>query len=115
MLFISTSTPMVCFFISSICLATFSFIIKSSISFCVFSLLVVHIFALKADNSKSIPRHILYNLQRKNCVFLQLLTNASNNLFLWKLHFHLHLSPAPPTFFRIPDITPAALVSVPVL
>ena len=72
MLFISTSTPMVCFFISSICLATFSFIVESSVSFCVFSLSVVHIFALKADNSKSILRDILHNLLRDNLCILQL-------------------------------------------
>ena len=31
MLFISTSTPMVCFFISSICFATFAFMLISSV------------------------------------------------------------------------------------
>src|SRR5699024_154486 len=70
MLFISTSTPIVCFFISSICLATFSFIVESSVSFCVFSLSVVHIFALKDDNSKSILRDILHNLLRDNLCIL---------------------------------------------
>ena len=43
MLFISTSTPMVWFFISAICLAVFSFILKSSVFLprgCVFSLSV---------------------------------------------------------------------------
>src|SRR5699024_11008171 len=75
MLFISTSTPMVCSFILAICIAVFSFILKSSVFLpcgCVFPF-GVHIFALKEDNSKSIPHYILHNDFGQNLCVLQLI------------------------------------------
>src|SRR5699024_657858 len=60
MLFISTSTPMVWFFISAICFAVFSFILKSSVLvWCVFPF-GVNIYALEVYNSKVIYYNILH-------------------------------------------------------